>query len=210
MSLEILNSDAGFVPLRNADRVISLLLMLAEKKAAARQHVGPHDYDDCLEGKVLGLVGFNGSAKILAEKARLGLGMRVVVFAHGPMDSEFCTTVGYRQAESLEELLEEADFVSLHCRETARSGTVIGAKDLNHMKPDAVVINTQNPEMVDVQALVHALWFETIGGAAFDQHSVPDGLMGAIRHCGNAVVWPSAAGRRPVGYSDVARQEMVA
>ena len=210
MTLEILNSDAGFIPLRNADRVISLLLMLAEKKAAARQTVGAHDYDDCLEGKVLGLVGFNGSAKILAEKARLGLGMRVVVFAHGPMDSDFCATVGYRQAASLEDLLEEADFVSLHCRETAGSGTVIGAEELNRMKPDASVINTQTPDMVDVQALVHALWFETIGGAAFDRHAVPDGLMGAIKHCDSAVVWPSAVGRRPVGYSDIARREMVA
>ncbi len=210
MTLEILNSDAGFIPLRNADRVISLLLMLAEKKAAARHAVAVGDYDDCLEGKVLGLVGFNGSAKILAEKARLGLGMRVVVFAHGPMDSDFCATVGYRQAESLEELLEEADFVSLHCRETAQSGMVIGAEELNRMKPDATVINTQTPGMVDVQALVHALWFETIGGAAFDRHAVPDGLMGAIKHCENAVVWPSAVGRRPVGYASIAHREMVA
>ena len=210
MTLEILNSDAGFAPARNADRVISLLLMLAEKKAAARQALGLDDYEDCLEGKVLGLVGFNGSAKILAEKARLGLGMRVVVFAHGPVDADFCATVGYRQAASLDELLEHADFVSLHCRDGARGQTVIGAKQLNRMRPEACVINTQDPELVDVQALVHALWFETIGGAAFDRDAVPTGLMGAVKHCENAVVWPSAVGRRPVGYLDTARREMVA
>ncbi len=210
MTLELLNSDAGFAPARNADRVISLLLLLAEKKAAARQVSGFEDYEDSLEGKVLGLVGFNGSAKILAEKARLGLGMRVVVFANGPVDADFCATVGYRQAASLEELLVQADFVSLHCREGAGDGTVIGARELNCMKPEACVINTQSAERVDVQALVHSLWFETIGGAAFDRDAVPSGLMGAVKHCENAVVWPSAVGRRPQGYIDTARREMVA
>ncbi|NNF79808.1 MAG: hypothetical protein HKN05_17440 [Rhizobiales bacterium] len=210
MTLEILNSDAGFAPARNADRVISLLLMLAEKKAAARQASGFEDYDDCLEGKVLGLVGFNGAAKILAEKARLGLGMRVVVFANGPVDADFCATVGYRQAGSLDELLVQADFISLHCREGAEDQRIIGAEQFNQLKPEACLINTQSAEYVDVQALVHALWFETIGGAALDREAVPSGLMGAVKHCDNAVVWPSAVGRRPVGYADTARREMVA
>ena len=210
MTLELLNSETGFAPARNADRVISLLLMLAEKKAAARQASGFEDYNDCLEGKVLGLVGFNGAAKILAEKARLGLGMRVVVFANGPMDSDFCATVGYRQTGNLEELLAEADFVSLHCREHSGHQAVIGAEQLNQMKPEACLINTQEAGYLDVQALVHALWFETIGGAALDRDAVPAGLMGAVKHCENAVVWPSAVGRRPVGYTATARREMVA
>ncbi len=210
MTLEILNSDSSYLPARTADRVISLLLMLAEKKSANSQALGVEHTHDTLDGKVLGLVGFDGSAKILAERARLGFGMRVIVFANGPMDSDFCKTVGYQQAASLGELLAQADFVSMHCRENAQDQTLITAERMNQMKPGACIVNTQSADLVDVQALVHALWFETIGGAALDRESVPDGLMGAVKHCENAVVWPSAVGRRPVGYLDTARREMVA
>lgn len=210
MAVEILNSEVGYAPARNADRVISLMLMLVEQKRAARQAAGREEALDGLERKVLGIVGFDGTAKLLAEKVRMGFGMQVLVFAQGPADADFCQAVGYQQVSDLDELLARADFVSMHCRENAQDETLISAERMNGMKSDACIVNIQRPELVDVQALIHALWFETIGGAAFDRDSVPDGLMGAVKHCDNAVVWPSATGRRPVGYLDTVRHEMVA
>lgn len=210
MAVEILNSEVGYAPVRNADRVISLMLMLVEQKRAVCQASGLEESLEGLEGKVLGLVGFDGTAKLLAEKARMGFGMQVVVFAQGPVDADFCSAVGYKQVADLDELLAQADFVSMHCREGMQDQTLLTAERMNVMKEGACVVNTQRPELVDVQALIHALWFETIGGAAFDRDSVPHGLMGAVKHCENAVVWPSAMGRRPVGYIDTVRREMVA
>ena len=72
------------------------------------------------------------------------------------------------QMASLDEMLPECDFVSLHCPGGAENRHLINAARLGRMRPDAFLINTARGEVIDEAALMQALWFDTIGGAALD------------------------------------------
>jgi lactate dehydrogenase-like 2-hydroxyacid dehydrogenase len=107
-----------------------------------------------LDGKTLGIVGLG---RIGREVARLGeaFGMRV-------------TSSSRSSGIPLEELLAEADVVSLHCRLSAETRHLIDAGALRRMKPTAVLVNTARGPIVDEDALVAALEAGEIAGAALD------------------------------------------
>src|SRR5262249_15641231 len=73
---------------------------------------------------------------------------------------------------SLEELLREADFVSLHCRLTPATRRLIGAAQLNLMKQSAYFINVARGELVDQEALASALRERRLAGAGPDVFAV--------------------------------------
>jgi glycerate dehydrogenase len=68
----------------------------------------------------------------------------------------------------LDELLATADIVSLHCPLTAATRGLIGARELNLMKPDALLINTARGALIDGAALAAALKAGRLGGAGID------------------------------------------
>jgi glyoxylate reductase len=73
-----------------------------------------------------------------------------------------------RQVGSLDALLEQSDFVSLHVPETAETRNMIGAAQLAKMKPTAILVNTARGGVVDDAALVAALRGKRIAGAGLD------------------------------------------
>lgn len=73
-----------------------------------------------------------------------------------------------RQADSLEELLSEADFVSIHVPELPETRGMIGERELSLMKPGAYLINNARGTVVQIPALVEALKSQHIGGCALD------------------------------------------
>lgn len=80
---------------------------------------------------------------------------------------------------SLEELLEISDIVSLHCNLTPETRNMIGAAELEKMKPNAVLVNAARGVMVDIEALEQALRSDVIAGAAIDvlpKEPAPEGL----------------------------------
>ncbi|GAA3388964.1 C-terminal binding protein [Cryptosporangium minutisporangium] len=113
-----------------------------------------------LRGKVLGLVGVGTIGSALAVRAQ-ALGLEVVAFDRRPVP-------GVRLAASLEELLAEADVVSLHVPLTESTRHLIGAAELATMKPTAWVVNTARGPLVDNAALLDALERGEIAGAALD------------------------------------------
>tara|TARA_R110000868_G_scaffold21074_1_gene88054 strand:- start:252 stop:677 length:426 start_codon:yes stop_codon:yes gene_type:complete len=76
-------------------------------------------------------------------------------------------TDGYARIP-LDELLPQVDVLSLHCLLTDETRNLIGARELQMMKPDALLINTSRGGLVDEEALAHALRNGVIGGAGFD------------------------------------------
>lgn len=118
-------------------------------------------------GKTLGLVGFGGIGRLTAGLAR-ALGMRVIAYdpmldAGAPVWRE--TGVG---CASLDELLREADAVSLHVPLTDATRGLMNAQRIGAMKPGAVLINTARGGIVDEAALAQALREGCLGGAALD------------------------------------------
>ena len=116
-----------------------------------------------VRGKTLGIVGYGHIGTqigVLAEQ----LGMRVVFH-----DIEAKLTLGNaRQVASLDELLQAADVLSLHVPETPATRDMIGASQLQKMKPGSHLINASRGTVVDIAALAAALRTGHLHGAAID------------------------------------------
>ncbi|HEY3764701.1 MAG TPA: hydroxyacid dehydrogenase, partial [Gaiellales bacterium] len=118
-----------------------------------------------LADKVLGIVGFGRIGQLVAARAR-AFGMRVVVF--DPFVSEDrCRELQVASA-SLENLLLQADFVTLHAPLTDETRHLIDAERLALMKPGVRLVNAARGDLVDIDALVAALRSGHVAGAALD------------------------------------------
>lgn len=144
--------------------------------------------------KTLGLVGFGGIGRRTAALAR-AVGMRVI--AHDPIipaEDRMWRDAGTERRE-LDDVLAEADVISLHVPLVDGTRAMIGAAQLQRMKKGAVLINTARGGIVDEAALAAALTSGHLGGAAcdvFDTEPLPTGspLAGAP----NLILTPHIAG----------------
>jgi len=115
--------------------------------------------------KTLGIVGLGNIGKAAARRAA-GFEMPVLATTRHP-DEGFNRRYGV-QVVSLERLLAESDFVSLHLRLNAETSGAIGARELSLMKPSAILINTARQQLVDEAALTQALLEKRLAGAGLD------------------------------------------
>jgi glycerate dehydrogenase len=115
-----------------------------------------------LNGKKLGIVGYGNIGQAVAQMAR-GFGMEIIVAARAG-------AAGSVPNGRLppEQLLREADFISLHCPLTAETKNLINRQSLSLMKPSAFLINTARGALIDEAALITALREKRIAGAALD------------------------------------------
>jgi D-3-phosphoglycerate dehydrogenase len=118
-----------------------------------------------LQGQRLGLVGLGNIGKLVARKAR-GFGLDVV--AYDPYLRDHQPAVDGTPLIDLDELLESADIVSVHCPLNATTRHLLGARELAMMKPDAYLINTARGPVVDQAALTQALAERRLAGAGLD------------------------------------------
>jgi phosphoglycerate dehydrogenase-like enzyme len=119
-----------------------------------------------LQGRTLGVVGLGRLGGRVAAYAR-AFDMDVVAWSHNLTD-ERCAEVGVRRAASLDDLLVQADFVSLHLVLGDRSRGLVGRRELGMMKPTAWLVNTSRGPICDEEALVDAVRGGVIAGAALD------------------------------------------
>lgn len=117
-----------------------------------------------LEGRTLGVIGYGDLGQGVVERAK-AFGMKILLGARpgqepGEVD-------GYPRVP-LDELLPQVDVLSLHCLLTEETRNLIGKRELEMMKKDALLINTSRGGLVDEQALADALRAGVIGGAGFD------------------------------------------
>ncbi|RLF16253.1 MAG: hypothetical protein DRJ97_01475 [Thermoprotei archaeon] len=118
-----------------------------------------------LKGKTMGLVGLGAIGSAVARLAK-AFGMRVV--AYDPyVSKERAEELGV-ELVSLEELLSQSDFVSVHVPLTPETKGLIGRREIGLMKDGAFIINTSRGGVVDEQALYEALKSGKLGGAALD------------------------------------------
>jgi len=164
----------GVLAASTADFAFALLLSAARRLVEGDRYVreghwrtwGPefflaHD----VHGAVLGIVGLGGVGLEMAKRAR-GFGMRVFYYSRTrkpTLEKRYGLTFA-----SLDDLLRQADFVSLHAPLTKETHHLIGEKELALMKPTAAIINTARGPLVDQRALYHALAEGGIAAAALD------------------------------------------
>jgi glycerate dehydrogenase len=113
-----------------------------------------------LTGRKLGIVGYGTLGRGVARAAR-AFGLEVLV-ANRPGGDRMPGRI------DLDELLPQVDVLSLHCPLSPATTGLIGARQLELMKPDAVLINTARGALIDSQALADALRAGRLGGAAID------------------------------------------
>lgn len=147
-----------------------------------------------IHGKTLGLVGFGSIGQLTARLAR-GLGMRIA--AHDPLLA--ADHAVWREnsvtPSGLEELLAEADVVSLHMPLIATTRGLFGADRLASMKRGAILINTSRGGIIDETALAGALHSGHLAGAALDvfEHE-PLAAGSVLARCPNLLLTPHVAG----------------
>ncbi len=141
-----------------------------------------------LSEQTAGVVGLGHTARELVPKLRaLGL----TVLAHTPSGSDHGT--GCRMV-SLNELLQQSDFVSLHAPSTPETRHLINADRLKLMKPTAYLINTSRGGLIDPAALWTALQEEQLAGAALDVFEPePPDLRDPLYRDERVIVTPHAA-----------------
>ncbi|MPY66090.1 phosphoglycerate dehydrogenase [Deinococcus sp. SDU3-2] len=119
-----------------------------------------------LKDKTLGIVGLGRIGSVVAERAQ---GLRLNVVAHDPYvpESKF-GRLGVERAATLDELLDRADFLTVHTPLTEETRGLIGERELARLKPGAVVVNAARGGIVDEGALAAALHRGHLLGAGVD------------------------------------------
>lgn len=118
-----------------------------------------------LYGATLGIVGFG---RIGREVAKRGGGFAMRILAYDTYRDEAAARELGAEYRELDDLLREADFVTLHVALTPETHQLIGARELGLMKGEAILVNASRGQVVDTDALVAVLRNGEIGGAALD------------------------------------------
>lgn len=140
-----------------------------------------------LDGKTLGIIGMGRIGSAVAQRAR-AFGMETV--AYDPyLSAEQVQDRGATQT-SLTELLQHADFISLHVPLTPETRGLIGRRELALCKPTAYLINTARGEVVDEDALAAVLDTGRLAGAAIDVFAKEPPTGSALLRCKNVILTP--------------------
>ena len=127
----------------------------------ASRHFCPLDYGiEELSGKILGIIGFGELGHAVSEVAK-AFGMHVLIAEHKDRPPRPGRT-------AFDDLLLQADFVTLHCPLLDETRDLIGQRELNLMKPSAYLVNTARGAIVNETDLLHALSSGRIAGAGLD------------------------------------------
>jgi phosphoglycerate dehydrogenase-like enzyme len=156
-----------------------------------------HPTNEELEGMTLGLIGFGASGRALAKRAR-GFGMRLMAIDAADIPqaerAEFALDF-FGGPSEIDNVLREADFVSVHTPLISTTRHLIDRRALSLMKPSAVFINVARGEIVDQAALIEALQAQKIGGAGLDTFAhEPLDPQHPLLHMKNVIATPHIAG----------------
>jgi D-3-phosphoglycerate dehydrogenase len=153
-------------------------------------NVGKPQFDT--RGKKLGIIGLGKIGRTLVQKVQ-GLGLEILSYDPYIADDIF-KMLKVKRCYELDELLDTADFISLHVPLTDETYHMIGEKELMLMKKEAVIINTCRGKVIDEKDLYQALKNDIIAGAGLDVlEKEPPDKDNPILTLSNALVTPHAA-----------------
>ena len=141
-----------------------------------------------VHGKVLGIVGFGRIGQAVARRG-MGFGMRTIYFdvVRPPAEVERQVGAEYRE---LNDLLSEADFISVHVALTPETRHLFGTDQFRTMKPTAVLVNTSRGPVIDEAALAEALGAGEVFSAGLDVFENEPEVTDQLLELDNAVVIP--------------------
>lgn len=202
----IITNTPGVLTESTADIAMTLLLMSARRGAEGDRLVRSGQWQGwCptqmmssdVTGATLGLIGFGRIAQAMARKAHHGFGMKIIYFKPSPAEQAIINELNATRFDSIEELVQTADFVSLHCPGSQSTRHLMNSQMFNLIKPTAHLINTARGDVVDTQALIKALKTRQIAGAGLDvfenEPNIDEGLLeldnvSLLPHLGSATI----------------------
>jgi D-3-phosphoglycerate dehydrogenase len=176
--------------------IIILSRRLGDKSAEMHKGVWDKSAKDCHEirGKILGIVGYGhigSQLSVLAES----LGMQIIFY-----DTASVLSLGNsKKCDTLEDLLREADFVTLHVPKTDQTYNMITERELNTMKKGSYLLNASRGTVVNIADLASALKSGRIAGAAVDVFPTePESnikcWLNELQQCPNTLLTPHIGG----------------
>lgn len=139
-------------------------------------------------GATLGLIGFGRIGKAMAKRAR-GFDMPLIYWNRTRLSPEEEEASGATYM-SMDEVLKQSDFVSLHVAYNPDTHHLLGSPQFEMMKPTAFVINTARGPVIDEAGLVHALQTRQIAGAGLDVFEREPELHPGLYQCESAILAP--------------------
>ena len=161
-----------------AEGAFAMLIALAKKLPAIQNQMEnngwawpePKWLGSDIAGKTLGIVGFGKIGKSMARMASHGFRAKVIAFSPHT-DSQEMKKFGVTKYNSLNQLLSDSDFVSIHSVLNSETEKLIGEKELRHMKSSSILINSARGAIVDEKALIKAIKEKWISGLGLDVFS---------------------------------------
>ncbi len=201
----ILTTAAGVHPIQISEHVFAMMLMFARRMHEYQTAQADARWDRDVAGRIgelyektLGIVGLGHIGREIARKAK-AFGMRVAATRHHVDKKVAAPDVDelFKPAQ-LGQLLQRSDYVVLAVPLTPQTAGLIGAEELEAMKPSAVIINIARGAVVDEGALVDALHQEKIAGAGLDTFATePLPEDSPLWRMPNVIITPHTAGATP-------------
>jgi len=186
-----------------AHLVITYILNFSSSMIQRQMMIKQKNFDDFskyvelphfeLQNKTLGVIGGSGAIGSAVINVALALGLNILIFARTPKPWDNPNV----HFVSLEELLKQSDFVTLHCPLTPDTLHLINKDRLKLMKPSSIIINTSRGSIIKETDLIEALQNGDIGGAALDvQDPEPPEPTNPLFNMDNVILTPHIGWRR--------------
>jgi len=182
-----------------ADLAITLLLATARRLGEGEREVRSgkwtgwrptHLLGTRVNGKTLGLIGIGRIGRAVARRAHHGFGMRVLYHDPYPLSDAEAAAIGAERRDSIEAVLGESDFVSLHCPATPETRHLMNAARFAQMRKGSILVNTARGDVVDEAALVDALGAGRIAAAGLDVFEREPAVPAVLSSMQNVVLLP--------------------
>ena len=170
----MLSSEKGQVGPQLADHAFALLLALTRKVASAIR-LGPGAWDQRralrmqeteLTGKVMGIVGYGGTGRAVAQRAT-GFGMRSIAVDRDALEGDDHVEAVWAM-DRFNELLEASDVVAVCCPLTPETDGLFDREAFARMPHGSMIVNVTRGEIIDAEALIEALDSGQLAGAGLD------------------------------------------
>lgn len=182
-----------------ADLALTLMLATARRAGEGEREVRSgkwtgwrptHMLATRVNGKTLGLIGIGRIGRAVARRAHHGFGMRVLYHDPFPLSEAEAAAIGAERRDSIDAVLAESDFVSLHCPATPETKHLMNAARFAQMRKGSILINTARGDVVDESDLIAALRAGTIAGAGLDVFEKEPVVPEALKVMENVVLLP--------------------
>lgn len=218
---KMISNTPGVLTETVAEYTFTLLLAIAHRVVEADRFTRAGNYKGWapmlllgtdLSKKTLGIVGLGRIGSRVADHAVKGFGMRVLYYDI-KRNEEFENETGAEFRESVDGVMKDADFVSVHVPLLDSTKGLINKERFAVMKPTAFFVNTSRGQVVDESALVEALKNKTIKGAAIDVYENEPELAPGLAELDNVIITPhiaSATEETRSKMSDLAAENIIA